>query len=279
MEKKEIQPVQIDLEKTIASKNKNLAKSIPGFVMRYLKRTIHEDDLNRILRDYADKFGVDFVRSILKDFNITYEAHHTERVPKGGRYIFASNHPLGGLDGVVLADLLNKYWGEPRILVNDLLLLIKNYHPLFLPINKHGAHSREAIKKIDEAFESDHPILDFPFGLVSRKVKGKIEDLEWKRTFVNRARKYERDIVPVHFDARNSNRFYRVAQWRKRLGIKANIEMFYLPDEVFKQSDKHFDIYIGNPISYKSLTKDKTADEWAAEIKKIAYSLKPKTAD
>ncbi len=279
MKKEEIKPIQIDLKKTIATKNKNLAKTLPGFVLRFLKRTIHEDEINRVLRDYADKFGVDFVRSILKDFNISYDVHGADQVPKDGRYIFASNHPLGGFDGVVLADLLNRYWGEPRILVNDLLLLIKNYDPLFLPINKHGAHSRDAIKKIDEAFKSEHPILDFPFGLVSRKVNGVIQDLEWKRTFVNRARKYERDIVPVHFDSRNSNRFYRVAKWRKRLGIKANIEMFYLPDEVFKQRNAHFDIYIGNPIPYKSITKDKTADEWAAEIKKISYSLKPKRAD
>ena len=276
MENKPVTPIHIDLKETIASKNRNLAKAIPGFVMRYLKRTIHEDEINRVLYDYADKFGTDFVRAILKDFNVTYTAHYTDRVPKGGRYIFASNHPLGGFDGVVMADLIAKYWGEPRLLVNDLLLFIKNYDPLFLPINKHGAHSRHAIKVIDEAFKTDHPILDFPFGLVSRKVKGKIEDLEWKRTFVNRARKYERDIVPVFFDGHNSKRFYRVAQWRKRLGIKANIEMFYLPDEVFKQRDRHFDVYFGEPVSYKSLTKEKSADEWAAEIKKTAYSLKPK---
>ncbi|HKK60660.1 MAG TPA: hypothetical protein VJ937_14360 [Salinivirga sp.] len=275
-EKKSITPVQIDLKEAIASKNKGLAKAIPGFVMRYLKRTIHEEELNRILYDYADKFGIDFVRSILKDFNVTYTAHNAEAVPQGGRYIFASNHPLGGFDGVVMADLIASNWGEPRLLVNDLLLLIKNYEPLFLPINKHGTHSREAIQVIDEAFKTDYPILDFPFGLVSRKVKGKIQDLKWNRTFVNRARKYERDIVPVFFDGHNSKRFYRVAQWRKRLGIKANIEMFYLPDEVFKQHNEHFDVYFGEPISYKSLTKEKTADEWAAEIKKTAYSLKPK---
>ncbi len=276
MDNKSITPIQIDLKEAIASKNKNLARAIPGFIMRYLKRTIHEAELNRVLYDYADKFGLDFVRAILKDFNVSYTSHNAEAVPMGGRYIFASNHPLGGFDGVVMADLIGSTWGEPRLLVNDLLLLIKNYEPLFLPINKHGTHSREAIKIIDDAFRSDHPILDFPFGLVSRKVKGKITDLEWKRTFVNRARKYERDIVPVYFDGHNSNRFYRVAQWRKRLGIKANIEMFYLPSEVFKQCNEHFDVYFGRPIPYKSLTKDKSADEWAAEIKKIVYSLKPK---
>ena len=243
--------------------------------MRYLKKTIHQDDINRILRDYADKSGVDFARAVLQDFNVTYTTHNADQVPQGGRYIFASNHPLGGFDGVVMADVLASNWGEPRLLVNDLLLMLKNYEPLFLPINKHGTHSRDAIRIIDEAFKSDYPILDFPFGLVSRKVKGKITDLEWKHTFITLARKYERDVVPVYFDGRNTNRFYRLAQWRKRLGIKANIEMFYLPDELFRQAGEHYDIYFGKPISYKSMDKEKSAREWAAQVKKTVYSLKP----
>ena len=274
-EKQEHKHVVIDLEKTIATKSKSLAKSIPGFIMRYLKRTIHQDEINEVLRKNANNFGTKFVESVLKEFNVTYTVHNLDKIPKEGRYIFASNHPLGGFDGVVLADMIAKNFSEPRVLVNDLLMLIKNYEPLFLPINKHGGHSREAFRMIDEASKADYPILDFPFGLVSRKVKGKVTDIVWKKTFVNRARKYERDIIPVHFDSHNSKRFYRVAKWRKRLGIKANIEMFFLPDESFKKRNSHFDIYLGEPISYKSLTKDKTPEEWAAEIKKIAYSLKP----
>lgn len=268
-------PVVLDIEKAIAMKNPKLAKAIPGFIMRYIKRTIHQEEMNTILRKNTGIFGTAFVRSLLNEFNITYTIHNTENIPKEGRYIFVSNHPLGGFDGVVLADIIASNWSEPRILVNDLLLLIKNYNPLFLPINKHGGHSRDALQKINEALKADYPILDFPFGLVSRKANGVVQDLDWKRTFVNRAKKYERDIIPIHFDGVNSNRFYRVAQWRKKLGIKANIEMFYLPSESFKQRNKHFNVYFGKPISYKSLTPDKKPDEWATEIKKIAYSLKP----
>ncbi|MDA3866267.1 MAG: glycerol acyltransferase [Salinivirgaceae bacterium] len=270
-----IQPIQIDIRKAMALKSPGLARSIPGFVYRFIERTIHQDDINRILRKYADKTGVEFVRSLLKEFNVTYTVHNEHLIPKDGRYIFASNHPLGGFDGVVMADVLASHWGEPRLLVNDLLLLIENYNPLFLPINKHGSHSREAIQKIDEAFKADYPILDFPFGLVSRKHKGEIKDLVWRRTFVNRARKYERDIVPVFFDGQNSKKFYRVAQWRKKLGLKVNLEMFYLPGESFKQYNSHFNIYFGEPIPYQSLTRDKCPDQWAEEIKSIAYSLKP----
>jgi putative hemolysin len=275
-EKQDHKPVVIDLEKSIASKNKRLAKSIPGFIMRYLKKTIHQEEMNEVLKKNRNVFGTQFVEALLKDFNITYTVHNAGRIPKEGRYIFASNHPLGGFDGVVLIDMITKNFAEPRVFVNDLLTVIKNYEPLFLPVNKHGGQQRDVFKIIDEACKSEYHILDFPFGLVSRKVKGKVMDLEWKKTFVNRARKYERDIIPVHFDSENTKRFYRVAKWRKRLGIKANIEMFYLPDESFRKRNHHFDIYLGEPISYKSLTKDKTPNEWAAEIKKIAYSLKPK---
>lgn len=275
-EKKDNKPVVIDLEKSIASKNKKLSKSIPGFIMRYLKRTIHQEEMNSVLNKNRNVFGPEFVAALLKDFNITYTVHNVDKMPKDKRYIFASNHPLGGFDGVVLMDMIIKNFAEPRVFVNDLLTVIKNYEPLLLPVNKHGGQQRDVFKIIDEALKTDRPILDFPFGLVSRKVKGVVMDIEWKKTFVTRARKYERDIIPVHFDSQNSKRFYRVAKWRKRFGIKANIEMFYLPDESFKKRNSHFDIYLGEPISYKSLTKDKTPKEWAAEIKKIAYSLKPK---
>lgn len=268
-------PVVLDIEKAIALKNPKLAKAIPGFIMRFIKRTICQDEMNRVLREQAGVYGTEFVAALIKDFNISYTIHGMENIPKDGRYIFASNHPLGGFDGVVLADVIAKNIGEPRLLVNDLLMLIKNYEPLFLPINKHGSHSREAIKKIDEAYAAHFPIIDFPFGLVSRKYKGVVQDLKWNKTFINKARKYQRDIVPIHFDGKNSKKFYRVAQWRKRLGIKANIEMFYLPGEPFKQRNSHFHIYFGKPISYKSLTNDKKPEEWAEEIKKIAYSLKP----
>lgn len=271
----EITPVVIDIKKAIAMKNPRLANSIPGFIIRFMERTIHQDEMNVILKKYANVFGTKFVRALLNEFNITYTTHNIENIPKDGRYIFVSNHPLGGFDGVILADILASNWSEPRILVNDLLLIIKNYNPLFLPINKHGANARDAIKKIDEAHKADYPILDFPFGLVSRKVNGVVQDFEWKRTFVSKAKKHKRDIVPIYFDGINSKRFYRVAKWRKRLRIKANIEMFYLPSEAFKKRNCHFNVYFGKPISYKTLTSDKKNDEWAAEIKKTAYSLKP----
>lgn len=263
----------IDLDKVIASKSEKLARSMPGFIMRYLKRIIHVDQINEFLYEHRNKYGLDFVNEVVNYFELNIPVTGWENLPDTGRYILVANHPLGGLDGMALMHKIGQKRKDFIFPVNDLLLFLPNVRNLFVPINKHGKNT-ENIQKYNEAFESDQLMLFFPAGLVSRKKGNKIRDLEWKKTFITKARKYDRDIIPVHIGGKNSNFFYNLANLRKTLGIKANIEMLYLPNEMFKQFKNTIPITIGKPIPVKQLDRKQKKDiEWAADIKQQVYAL------
>jgi putative hemolysin len=118
-------------------------------------------------------------------------------------------------------------------------------------------------------------MLYFPAGLCSRLIKGEITDLEWKKNFIKQARKYNRDIVPIYFSGQNSKFFYRLAKIRKAIGIKFNIEMIFLPDEMFRQKNSIFDVIIGKPIPISSIDNTKNLQQWCEEIREKCYELKP----
>jgi len=264
----------INIREVIRKKNPALAKMMPGFVISFMKRLIHEDELNRIIYDYRDRYGLDFVRSVLEDMKVTYSMDGLERVPIDGRYIFASNHPLGGFDGLVLMDAIGTAFPKIRFIVNDILLNLKNLEPIFIPVNKHGRQSVEYARKIDETYSSDAQMLYFPAGLCSRKIKGNINDLKWNKNFIQKAVLYKRDVVPVYFDGRNSNFFYNLANLRKKLGIKANLEMTFLVDEFFKQKGQHVRLKIGMPILYTTFDKSQNNNYWADVVRERVYSMK-----
>ncbi|MCK4663699.1 MAG: 1-acyl-sn-glycerol-3-phosphate acyltransferase [Bacteroidales bacterium] len=265
----------IDIRKVIKSKNPRLLKILPNFIINYIKKIIHQDEINSFLKINGDKSGVEFISKSLDVFGVSYKVINKENIPENGKFIFASNHPLGGLDGMVLIHAISNICGDVKFLVNDVLLNVKNLESVFIPINKHGGLAKETVKQIDAAFNSNNQILVFPAGLASRKIKGKIVDLEWKKNFVSKSLQHKRDIIPVHIDGRNSNFFYRLANIRKFLKIKANIEMFYLPDEMFKQKSKLITLTIGKPISYKTF-KNNSHKYWAKKIKDEVYSLPKK---
>lgn len=263
----------IDIEKVIHNKNPRLAKALPGFISRYLKKILHQTDINKSLEANKNVNGLDFVRNILKEFNAKINVSGLENLPERGRFIIASNHPLGGLDGLALMHVAGKVRKDIVFPVNDFLLNLPNLQNLFIPINKHGKNI-ENLDKLENAFNSDKLILYFPAGLCSRKTKGQICDLEWKKTFITKAIKYNRDIIPVYIDAENSKFFYRLANFRKAIGIKSNIEMLYLVDEMYKQYNKNINIILGEKISVSEFTKEKKNKEWAAYVKQKSYSLK-----
>jgi putative hemolysin len=245
----------VDLDKTFYDKNPKLYKMLPKFVMNYLKRIVHQDEVNEILTTYGyGHSGLSFNHKVLEHLNITYTTANAENLPpKDGRYIFASNHPLGGLDGIVLIDLIGKHYGNVKFVVNDLLMYLTPLRDVFAPVNKLGRQSANYAVMIDELYSSDKQVLYFPAGLCSRKIKGEIIDLEWKKSFVAKAVKYKRDVVPMFFDGRNSNFFYNLANIRKSLGIKANIEMLYLSDEMFRQKNARFTVKIGKSVPCQDL--------------------------
>lgn len=266
---------QIDIKQVLRQKAPSVARKIPGFMVDYLIRTVHQDELNEILRRYHDKDGVAFMQELIGYFDLNLELVNEENIPAEGRYIFASNHPLGGLDGICLSAIIGgRFDGKIRYLVNDLLLYLSNLRSIFVPINKHGAQGKKNAELIEKAYASDNQIITFPAGLCSRKQNGKIQDTEWKKSFIQKAVEYRRDIVPVFFEGRNSNFYYRLANMRKALGIKMNYEMIYLPDEMFKSKHKTYSIHFGKPIPWQTFDSSRKPAEWAEWVKEIVYNLK-----
>ncbi len=272
----ENEAIKIDIEAIIKSKNPRMAKALPRFLIRYIKRILHQDEINRFLEENKNLYGIDFVRAVIKFFRISQEVIGIENIPKDKQFLFVSNHPQGGIDSMCLIDNVYENFGESRFMVNDVLLNLKNYEPIFVPINLFGAQSKEAVRKFDEVFQSTFQVLFYPAGLVSRKIKGEIMDPEWKKSFINLSTKHKRDIVPVYIHAQNSNFFYRLSNFRKFIGIKSNIEMFYLPNELFKQKGKKITLVFGEPISYLSFDKTYSPSYWALKTQKLVYSLKKK---
>jgi putative hemolysin len=266
--------LKIDVEQILYSKNPALRKVVPGFIVRYLKRIVHQDELNEFLKSAGHLKDAEFIKAGLAFFNISYRAFCKENIPVSGRYIFVSNHPLGGLDGLVFINELSKYYKDLKFPVNDILMNIRSLSGIFLPVNKHGTQDREAVRKIEEAYASECQILYYPAGLCSRKKKGIIRDLQWHKSFISKSVQYKRDIVPAYFSGRNSNFFYNLSNIRNFLGIKANIEMLYLADELFKQKGKAIDLVFGKPIPWQTFDKSKTAPEWAEWVKGKSYELK-----
>lgn len=264
----------IDIEKVIKSKNPKLLKWLPKFIVSYLKRTLHQEEINHILEENKDKFDYDFARDIIKRFNVKVNAIGLENIPKTGGYIFASNHPLGGIDALAIVTVMEPYRKDMQFVVNDILLNLKNLSGLFVGVNKHGTNTKDSLKKVDELFASDKAVFVFPAGLVSRKKKGTIADLEWKKTFITRAKKHQKSIIPVYVDGSLSNFFYRLSNLRSTLGIKANIEMLYLADETFKQKDKTLNIIFGKPIPVTTFDSSKSDKEWAKWMEHKVHAMK-----
>lgn len=257
--------VRIDVEKVIRTRMPGLSRYIPDFVIRKIERLIRQDALNRLLEENAGKDGAEFCRGVLASLGVKMKIRFDERMPASDdtRVVFVSNHPLGGLDGMALIDVVSRYYGGRQVwfVVNDLLMAVKPLESVFLPINKHGRQSRESSRRIEEVFAGDDPIIIFPAGLCSRYCRalsngsvGKmVRDLRWHKSFVTRCIKHRRDVVPLHFSGENSMDFYRKANLRKKLGIKFNLEMLLLPREMVDAQGKTFTVSVGNRHDYRLL--------------------------
>ena len=274
----------INVEALFESKNPKLLRIIPRWFMSYLKRIIHQDEVNGYIYRNRHKFGLPFVEAILREFGVTVNTEIPGTGPSeqktnlesrllNHRLIIAANHPLGGLDGLALMNQIGKVRQDIVFPVNDLLMNVPGLKPLFIPINKHGKNTDNS-RIIEETFAGDKVILYFPAGLVSRKFKGGvIRDLEWKNTFIKKARRYQRDILPVYISGRNSNWFYNLSKWRKKLRIKANVEMLYLADEMAKQRGQTITLIIGDIIPWQSFDKSRNDLQWAGLVKNKVYDL------
>ena len=271
-------PMKIDLDAVLRERLPRHYKYIPGWGVRALERYIEQDELNAILAEIGDKKGVDAARVALEHLKIKITTVGEENIPGEGRFIFASNHPLGGLDGMALILTLGeRYHGDIKFLVNDLLMAVKPLDNVFMPVNKYGRQSRSNALEIEEQYRSHRQMLTFPAGLCSRRLPdGTIGDLEWQKFVVTHAVSSQRHVIPVFFDACNSRSFYRVARWRERLGIKFNAEMLMLPREMIKAAGSSFTIHFGTPIAWQSLDA-KNAKQEAQRLRQVVYELKKTT--
>lgn len=271
-------PLQINLTEILKGRAGRKGKYIPRGLLRALERIIHQDELNEMLRVAFPARGSEFSKKIIDHLDLCVEVEGLDRLPDGKPFVFASNHPLGGLDGVALVGVLGSRFGDDniRVMVNDLLMNVDPLSDVFLPINKYGSKgARESSRLLNEAMEKGRHIVMFPAGLVSRLHPDKsIKDLQWKKSFVSKAIEFNREIVPVRFEGLNSMRFYKTARLRKKIGLKLNIEQALLPGEVCKSRGKHFTIKFGSPLDPSALKADGlTQSEIVDRIYSTVYSL------
>lgn len=267
-------PIRIDIASVLAQRLGSRSRLVPQWLVRRIERLIRQDELNELLRVAYPRRGTEFCEAVIEHLGITLRTRGTENLPAPGdtRVICVCNHPLGGLDGMALIAFVKRHCGvEPLFVVNDLLMAVEPLADVFLPVNKHGAQSRGAIRTIDTAMESDRPIIIFPAGLCSRDIRGKVTDLAWRKMFVQKAREYKRDIVPLRFEGKNSPTFYRCARWRERLGLKFNFEMILLPGEIFKARGKTFSISVAPVVSHNSIGNNTVAE--VERIRNISETL------
>ena len=267
----------IDIDEIVRGKAGSKARFVPRFVLSWLKRIIHQDEVNEFILGEGDKQGMPWLDDCMEYLGTTLNVKGLENLPDdsdGRLFTFVSNHPLGGPDGVALGHLLgHRYDGRIKYLVNDLLMNLHGLAPFFVPINKTGKQSRNFPQLVEAVFNSPNHIIMFPAGLCSRRINGQIHDLPWQKTFITKSVETQRDIVPIRFDGRNSDFFYRIANVGKRLGLKFNIAMLYLVDELYKNRGKTFDVTIGKPIPYSTFDKSRKPQEWAAYVEDIVYKL------
>ena len=269
--------LRIDVDKILQSKMGDKAKRVPRFLVSWLKRRLHQDEVNAFLEKEGDIQGVPWVEDVVEYLGMKLVVEGEENLPAVDdpkRYTFVSNHPLGGLDGVALGAILGRrYEGQIKYLVNDLLMNLPGLAPLCIPINKTGKQSRQFPLMVEAGFKSENHIIMFPAGLCSRKQKGVIRDLPWNKTFITKSVETQRDIVPIHFGGRNSEKFYRIANICKFFRLKFNVAMIYLVDEMFGNRDKTFVVKIGKPIPWQTFDKSRTPLQWAQYVQDEVYKL------
>ena len=286
----------IDIGKIVRERT---GKDIPRFLVRWMERFIHQDFINGFLTQGYE--GTEFCRKCLEYLDVKIEVKGLENIEAavgdnehalnmsdngsaasglaGGaadraRLTFASNHPLGGVDGIALLGVISERTGKPvRLLVNDFLMNIKPIASLSVPVNKMGGQNRNLPAQVKAIYESDDDILVFPAGKCSRKMNGHIQDTAWSKSFVSQSVATGRWIVPVRFFGENSKRFYRVESMRERLGIRFNIGMMLLPNELYRARHKRFRIMFGKPISSSEMDGTLSPLQWAERIRDEVYRL------
>ena len=268
---------KIDIDQILSNKAGKKARYVPHIVRSWLKRIVHQNEINEFLTEVGDMQGVPWLDAVMNFLDDRLEVEGINHLPDdadGRRFTFVSNHPLGGPDGIAIGQLLgHHYKGRIRYLVNDLLMNLHGLAALCVPINKTGKQSRDLPRMVEAAFQSDNHVIMFPAGLCSRREKGIIHDVPWNKTFITKSIETQRDVVPIYFEGRNSDRFYRWASLGKRIGLKFNIAMLFLADETFLNRHKTFRVRIGKPIPWQTFDHSRRPAEWAQWVEQKVYDI------
>ena len=271
-------PLQLDIRAVL--KNKVPKAHVPEFIIRYLERIAHVKQMNAFLKAHPAERDYDFIRCVLdEELGCSASIEGIENIPTDDEpVIFVSNHPLGGLDGMIIAQMIHESGARKRplkVIVNDLLMFLEPIADLWAPVSKVGKLSKEQALEQQRMWESESDVMSFPAGACSRlqHIDGKwqICDLEWQKNIIQRAKEYKRNIVPIYFEGHNSKFFYTLAYIRKLLHIKLNIEMLYLVDEMYGAHGKHFRVHVLPPILYSTFDSTQSPKQWAQYVKSIVY--------
>lgn len=275
----EVTKQMIDIDRLLSSKLGERASYVPRFLVKWLKNLIHQDEINEFLWEAKDEVGTPWLKHGLRYLGNDIVVKGRENLPDandGKRYTFVSNHPLGGIDGIAIGSVLGeKYDDKFKYLVNDLLMNLPGLAPLCIPVNIAGKNqSRKLPEMVEELFASENHVLMFPAALCSRKIGGEIHDLPWKKSFITKSIQTQRDVVPIYFEGRNSEKFYRIANICKWLHLKVNVAMLYLVDEMFRNKNKTFTMTIGKPIPWQTFDKTRSHKEWATWVENQVYLMR-----
>lgn len=265
----------ISTKEIISSKFPNFLSGFPKFFSEIfflsLDRILFIPRINRFLEKHGDKTGIEFIEELFDELDISYKLSNKDRekIPSEGKLIIVANHPLGGLDGLILLKLVSDIRNDVKIIANDVLMNIQNLADYFLPFD---LLSKKDLKKnylqISEALKKENAIIIFPAGQVARLTIKGIKDKKWNKGAVYFAEKFQTPVLPIFIQGRNSFLFYLISVFSKKLS------MFLLPYELFNKKNKSYEIKIGHPISPKAFnTKYHRIEFLTKSLKKHLYLI------
>jgi len=267
---------EINIETILREKMPNLFTKYPKFISQlvlvFIKFVIHLKSINQILTQNENVYGIEFVNNTFKFIGFDYKIEQLDldRIPKTGRLLIASNHPLGGMDGLALTAAIYRVRQDVRILANDVLMNLTNIENLFLPVNIFSSAAiRSNLNNIKQALENEEALIFFPAAKVSRLSFEGIKDTSWNKGIVRFAQKYNSPILPVYLKAKNSTLFYILSSLFDTLGT------FLLPHEVMNKRGKVLKATIGKIINVKEFNSLQITDQTLTNrLREHIYTLR-----
>ena len=265
--------MNINIADIIKNSDSKFLKKLPNFIIKIMAKIIMQDEMNRIMDKYSDYEGVDFLPKIIEELNLKVEIEGIKNLPDKGKCFFVANHPFGILDGLIITNIVGSKYGRLKAIGNDAFMFIPNLKPIIANVSVFGKNPKKYFDELNQVYASDVPITHFPFGLVSRIHKFKVQDEGWKKSFISKAVSNQRNVVPIRFYGRNSNLFYAIYVFRRIFRIKLNIELMLLPRELFRKKGETIKVKIAKPISYQKFNTSLSRYGWAQKVRSIVYEL------